>query len=55
MSLSKVRTETESSRSARRTILRDEYVRQQLATMTGQLASALAREKALLREKADFI
>ena len=49
MSISKMPIETDFSRPARRTVLPDKHIRQQLATATGQLASALAREKALLR------
>jgi two-component system, sensor histidine kinase PdtaS len=55
MSISKMPIETDFSRPARRTVLPDKHIRQQLATATGQLASALAREKALLREKADLL
>jgi two-component sensor histidine kinase len=55
MSIPKAAVETRFHRSARRVVVREKHVRQQHATTTAQLKTALAREDALLREKGDLL
>jgi hypothetical protein len=54
MSTSKILIESGFSRAASPTVVGVKRIPQQLAAATAQLAQALGREKALLRERADL-